>query len=167
MNKMICVRMTEALRTRIATAAVASDLSFAGAARALIERGLSAPASNAAELPAEVLETLTALAEEQARMGEQQAQTAARIQSLSGAVARTNETLRDLTLAVQKLYQPAAPAGAAVTGRQSAGQINLPPAPPPNYAAWAAQQGKLEHETRETRIVRLKAEYQRQFGVAP
>lgn len=157
MLKHLTIRMTDEQLLRVATVAERGGMSKSDAIRALIERGMAAPAGSS-EGSTETTEMLAAVL---AVQDEQRAEIAALAKSITG----TNEALRDLALAVQRLYQPAAPASQK-TPAAAPGSIAVEAAKPPAYVVWAAGQPNLPNEDRETRIARLQREYKTTFGIS-
>ena len=168
MSNRITIRVTPALHRQVAAVAGHANTNISDACRLLIERGLTAGAIAArAADPAELLEAVAGIAATVAEHQAQQEATAERLQSLGSAVAAINSTLRDLTTAVQRLYQPAAQAPVTrVEGLP--GDERIPVAQSvPVFAVWAAEKPWQGSEDRQGRIARLRTEYSKTFGVAP
>lgn len=155
----ISLRVPNDLRARIERVANASGMSLAEATRSLIERGMTAQpeGGGAGGDTAEQIATLAVVQEE----------FRAELRALAKSVGSINETLRDLALAVQRLYQPASAPAAQKAQAPAPGSIAVAVPKPPAYASWAAGRPWHEGEDRAQRIERLRAEYKAEFGISP
>jgi len=147
--KALTIRLPDVVHQRLKVEAEILKTSIADIARLRLE---NAPGAAPAINP----EALKILA---AEVAELRADSSA----VQGALKQVESILHDLTLAVQKLYQPSPnpPRQPNLPGS------NTPTFTPPNFAAWAANLPWLEGEEKAQRVHRLAQVYRQEFGSWP
>jgi|GEM_PF-3734301 len=157
MTNRITIRIDESLSIQLARVAAKAGLAKSEVARVFLQKALTdehvKPAETAPEIDPEIVAAMAAeVLELRADSG-----------AIREAVSGIQVTMRDLAIAVQKLYQPPAqthrqPPPVHLEKRQN---------PPPSFPAWAGDKHWLEGEDKAGRVHRLAAEYKKEFGIWP